>query len=230
MTLPKAGSVTILLAALFLWGCSLQTTTEVSPDGSGSFVTEVGLTAQDLQLLESFEPGSTSEGDVCQQLFEGEFEGYSLQRETRGDELWCIVERPFADLDGLRRAYEASDVSVSQLRIEDERFHYEIVLDLSAGGLNVGEGEALVPLVTWRLVAPGPIEESNADRVEGRTLTWELEPGRQETLRAVTATGSEFPWLWVGAVLALCTVVLLSVGLVAGVVLLARWRKRVNAS
>lgn len=49
---------------------------------------------------------------------------------------------------------------------------------------------------------PGPIEDDDADRRDGRTLTWDLEPGEERT---VTATASAPPWWaepWVWAVAA----------------------------
>jgi hypothetical protein len=47
----------------------------------------------------------------------------------------------------------------------------------------------------WRLTVPGALGDHNADRVEGQTLIWNLEPGEKAVLHAESAVGLDLTTL-----------------------------------
>lgn len=230
MILRKMMTGLALILTLALWGCTIQATTEVTEDGSGRYIAELGVTEEDRELLQSFELGSVPEGEFCSEFFEDELGDFSVRQEARGEEIWCVAEDSFQDLSELEALYSSEGFQVNELRIEDARFYYEIAIDMSDAGLELDGAEAILPEIQWRLKAPGSVRDSNADRVEGRALTWVLEPGEVYTLRAQTDVGGGIPWLWIGAGVMACVLGLLGFGLVGGLLWLGRRRKGASAS
>lgn len=218
-----------LVLVLTLWGCTIQAPTEVAADGSGRYLAELGLTEQDRQLMQSFDFGRGPETALCDDFFEQRSAEVSVWQESRSDEIWCVAERSFSSLVELRSIYESEGLLVRDLRIDQGRFYYELVLDTTQEGLPIEGVEAFIPEMTWRVEAPGRVLESNADRVEGRRLTWLIESGQRSTLRAETAVGSNFTWIWLGLGLAVCALGVLVSGLAAGLVWFSRRRKRAPA-
>ena len=90
--------------------------------------------------------------------------------------------------------------------------------------------DAPIPEIEWSLQAPGTVRSTNADRVQGRTLTWIIEPGQEYRLQAQTDVRDGIPWLWFGAGAAACLLALLGLGLVGGLLWLGRRRKEASAT
>ncbi|MDX1600262.1 MAG: hypothetical protein R3191_01970 [Anaerolineales bacterium] len=219
-----------LVLTLTLWGCTIHVTTEVSPEGSGRYVVELGVTEEDRELMQSFDLGSPPEGEFCSEFFEVDARELSIRQERRGEEIRCVAEQTFQELDELRRLYESEGIQVNELRIEDGRFSYEIVMEMSDQATGLEEAQGFLPEVEWRVQVPGSVRDTNADRVEGRTLIWVLEPGQTDTLRAETNVGGSVPWLWIGAGAAACVLGLLGLGLVGGLLWLGQRRKEAPAT
>ena len=57
-------AVVLIIAGLFLAGCTFQAETQVAADGSGSLRTEVGFTSEERQSLEQ-QSGNNNSKDFC---------------------------------------------------------------------------------------------------------------------------------------------------------------------
>jgi hypothetical protein len=187
----KAFGILVILLALLASACTFQFSTTVNEDGTGKFVTEFGLTTDEISQLESF--GGESFDDLCS---EDEFaadgpEGATVVQEERGDEIWCVATLPFNDLSGLEEAYRDMDVQINTLSMTEDEFVYDVTFDMGGGE---GDLSALTAMgvelsMNWQVVTPGRVIEHNADQVDGDVLTWNLDPTGTANLQVRSNVG-----------------------------------------
>jgi hypothetical protein len=189
------------LTMLLLAACTARITTTINADGTGDVTIEFGFTEFEASVLSDFlgmEPSA-----ICDEAF-AEFdymEEVATSVETRGEETWCMATMAFASLTELEDLYYELDAYVDRLEIDEETLTYNLELDLTSMSADDLEQISAIsedlPLVEWRLIAPGSVIGSNADNVQGRTLTWVLDLGTYEDIQATTKIGgaSIVPWL-----------------------------------
>ncbi len=192
--LQAAIPTTIILAALALSACSLDVRNTIAPDGSGELIVEIGpeageldqLAALNLTLEQACNPAISASLSLPPQTV------YRL--ESPGEAPRCILSIPFVDLESLRGVLTSSlsSITVNVLSLSDERFIYDISMDLTRRP-EIQELALPQTRVTWQLTPPGQLAGHNADRVDGDTLIWEVGPGEFRTLRAESTFGGGIP-------------------------------------
>ncbi len=205
--------VLLTLAALLLTACDLNVITDIQSDGSGVYIQEIGLPSEELSGL-----GMDAEA-FCAEMGKELPPGMSARQETRNEaEIWCIFESKFASLDELTALYSETDTRINQIAIADGELIYDLTLDMR------GESSGMPGMglnANWIVKMPGKVIESNATAQDGNTLTWKLEIGQENNLRAVSKTGGAGldlggDWLWYtlggGAFLCLCCFLPLVIG------------------
>jgi hypothetical protein len=202
----------IALLAILLSACKVNFITEINGNGSGKYVQEIGFQGDEASMA-----GLSSTGeDFCASQNEQIQPGTSIRQETRNeDETWCIYETPFDSLEELKSIYGATDTRINDISLADGNLTYDITLDLG--------GDSAAPMgadMTWTVVMPGKVVETNAATQDGNTLSWKLLGGAVNQIHAVSEVGmfSGNTLLYVlggGAVLSLCCLGLLVVGGVA---------------
>lgn len=217
-----------ILTALLLSACNINIITDIQSDGSGSYTQEIGMPTEDLSGL-----GMDAES-FCAEMGKELPPGMSARQETRNqDEIWCIFETQFASLDELIALYSETDTRINQIALAGDELIYDITLDMS------GESGSLPGLglnANWIVKMPGKVIESNATEQNDRTLTWKLQIGKENNLRAVSkvgGTGLDLGGGWIayvlggGVFLCLCCFIPLVLGGGAGFYF---WRKKQAAA
>lgn len=157
----------LLLAALglaTLAGCDvnlagINVTTTIEADGSGQFLIEVGFLPS--------EDGEQDEEISCSGDSSELPPGAQMRQEMRGQETWCIVTMPFADISELRTAYQELFQEALVIHCLDYS-GAELIYDLE-----LLSSEPIDPPVTWRVEAPGLISEHNGTS-SGGAVSWDL--------------------------------------------------------
>jgi hypothetical protein len=204
----------LIVAAMLASACSFQIGTVIKDDSSGNMRVEMGYTADEKSLLESFDSGSD---DLCAQMqSESESDTSDLPpdakffQEQRGDETVCGVLVPFDNLDELRSVYKDMDTAVNQLSLEDGQLVYDVTVDttsMDVGGFPID--------ISWQLSVPGRVGDNNANKVEGNTLTWDLPSGQMVHIHAESSATPNWMWWAIGIGAAcLCLVLLVTVSVV----------------
>jgi hypothetical protein len=188
----KALWVVLVVLALLGSACTFQFTTTVNEDGTGKFVTEMGMTSDEMSQLEAF--GGESFDDICtvEEFGPTDTEGVTVEQEQRGDEIWCVATIPFNDLSGLVDSYGEMDVQVNELSMTDDEFVYDVTFgfgddpdtdlsSLAAMGVEFN--------LIWEVVTPGSVTEHNADEVNGDVLTWNLSPSGENHIQVRSNVG-----------------------------------------
>ncbi len=214
----------LALTALLLTACDLNIITDIKSDGSGAYIQEIGMPTEELSGL-----GMDAES-FCNEMGSDMPPGMSARQETRNeDEIWCIFETEFASIDELKALYGETDTRINQIAIAEGELIYDITLDMS------GESSAMPGMglnANWIVKMPGKVIESNATEQNDTTLTWKLEIGAENNLRAVSKTGGASldlggDWLTYllggGVFLCLCCFLPLLIGGGAGFYF---WRKK----
>ena len=177
------GAVALLLAA-----CSMDFHTKFDTPQSGTIEIVWTTTAEEAQMLQSM--GSGTVEDMCNEMKsdmgkESENVTVEFSTDDNGNNI-CTVRGPFNSLQDLQDAY-GEEVTVNRIGEENGKFYYDITYDSSAddlGGLGTG------PIALhWRVTMPGKVLESNGDKVEGNTVTWNLSGSGEHHLRAVSKIG-----------------------------------------
>jgi LppM domain len=228
ITVGIAG-VSILLA-----GCQMNVITEFEPSGAGTLTTEVGMTPDEVTQVQTL--GGGAEGSPCALFSSGQMgvaNAPAFEEEKRGEDTWCVAAMPFADINELTGLYEEMDfVRIRELTLHEGLLVYDLELDTQGSDQGMTAAET-----TWVVVLPGKVGSHNADRVDGKRLTWTLGPGTVTEVQASSdLLAPSLPFSLsrteasiIGAVLcACCGGVLLLV--VVGVVLLLRRRRSEPAS
>jgi hypothetical protein len=176
--------VLLLLSALMLSACQINTVTEINPDGSGVYKYEFGFSEEDETALAEF---GSSIDEFCEDMNEDMPDGTIYYKETRNEtETWCVFETGFASLDELREIYSnETDPRINELGFSDGKFTYDLSIDIS----DEDEADMIDTEVFWIVTMPGRVIENNATDQSGATLTWRLSPGRQVNIRAVSEIG-----------------------------------------
>ena len=217
----------LALTALLLTACKINVITDIQSDGSGAYIQEFGMTTEDLSGL-----GMDAES-FCDEMGNDMPPGMSARQETRDKETWCIFETQFASLDELQKLYGETDTRINQIVIADGELIYDITLDTS-GESNAVPGMGLN--ANWIVKMPGKVIESNATEQDGSTLTWKLQIGKENNIRAVSKVGGAGLGLggdWIayvlggGVFLCLCCFIPLVIGGGAGFYF---WRKKQAAA
>ena len=219
------------LAALLLSACKAQVGTDVKNDGSGEMQTGIGFTSDEVKTLEGMGASSTDLCSFADQQSGQLPPGTTVKQEQRGDETWCVATVPFADLSALESAYsDMQSITVNQLDLTDDKFVYDITIDMSGGD----QVTSLVGL-TWTLSVPGRVGNNNADSVKGSTLTWNLKPGGSQTLHAESDlnaglfAGSNWVYILCGTLACcLCLITLAALVLVVVALVMESRRKKEN--
>jgi hypothetical protein len=202
--------VLLSLAALLLTACKINVITDIKSDGTGAYIQEVGIVTSDLSDL------GMDVATFCDEMGKEMPAGMSARQETRDKETWCIFETQFYSLEELEKLYSETETRINQISMTEDEFIYDITLDMT------GEENSL-PGITlnanWIVKMPGRVIESNASEQSGNTLTWKLQIGQENNIRAVSKLGGpDFggDWLWYvlggGAFLCLCCFVPLVIG------------------
>ncbi len=217
----------LALTALLLTACKINVITDIQSDGSGAYIQEFGMTTEDLSGL-----GMDAES-FCDEMGNDMPPGMSARQETRDKETWCIFETQFASLDELQKLYGETDTRINQIVIADGELIYDITLDTS-GESNAVPGMGLN--ANWIVKMPGKVIESNATEQNGSTLTWKLQLGKENNIRAVSKVGGaglDLGGGWIayflggGVFLCLCCFLPLVIGGGAGFYF---WRKKKAAT
>lgn len=212
------------MALLLLSGCRLDlaTTAELERDGSG--VLALAITLDDALLTELDELAIDPTLEVT--ALAAELPEWDLDRTVDDDDaITLTLTREFVDASDMGPALrELSD----GLADDDPALLFDVDLAVAEDGSAELDGEvALRPPATagaeldgevlgpsadelaaltaevvhprFDVWLPGPIEAHDADRVDGRTLSWEIPV---DAARAVSATSAapgihEQPWVWV---------------------------------
>jgi hypothetical protein len=229
MTLRRVRALS-LLAGLLLAACTFQVNTTIGTSGAGELRSEIGFTAADKDMLKTV---ATSPDKFCADAQSGgDLPADSpVTVEERGDETWCVVTVPFANLDELRGTYEGMQgVTINSLTLTGTSFTYDV--DIAFTGDQENQPGADQAIFRWQVTPPGTIVEHNADEADGNTLTWNLGIGEKVTAHVVTTispvqalggAGGGLPGWLIPSVVALCCCLLLLVAVVViGVVVMRR--------
>ena len=184
-------SVLVVLVFLVLSGCTIEYNTSLNKDGSGEMVIQVDYTQEEVDALG--ELTTDSGASLCQQMWsESQSDlppGSRVDEQPLEEGTRCTLTMPFANLDELRSIYEDTGVDINRLEIVEDKFYYDVEIDLS------GEPAPIEIRFVVKLSVPGSVGENNADEVGGRTLTWNLEMGSVNRLTAESSLGTP-AWLW----------------------------------
>ena len=170
-----------VLLLLFLSACQVNFMTDISKDGSGTYIQEIGFQGDEASM------GGLSSGgeDFCANQNDTLPPGTTTRQETRNeDETWCVYETPFDSLEDLSAIYGLTDTKINKLSLNDGTLTYDLSLDLS--------GDSGAPMgadIYWKVTLPGNITDNNADEVDGNTLTWKLRGGEFNNIQASSEIG-----------------------------------------
>ncbi len=204
-------------------GCRLDlvTTAEIERDGSGNLALSVRLDDALLTELDDLAIDPTLEVTALA----SELEGWELERTVDEEAAITItLTRPFADASEMGPALRQLS---SGLADADPALLIDLDLDVADDGsaslegavafrspMTTGaevDGEVLGPssddlaeltaeVVRPRLevAMPGPVEQHDADQVDGRTLSWDVPVGETRGVAATSGTPMLYdqPWLW----------------------------------
>jgi hypothetical protein len=215
--------VILALAMLLLSGCTANLITEVNADGSGIWSMEYIMT---LDEMESY--GYTMTDTFCSEDLEADVTdmppGTSLRQEQNGDEISCIFEYQFSTLDELRTIYEDMDSTVTALEFRDNKFYYDVTVDM-------GTGDTMGFMVNWIVKMPGTVTEHNAPTQEGNTLTWQ--PPSEGIFNPVATSnvgGLDSTTWWIIGISSLCCCLLVIVVVVVLIIVLTKRNKNKKAA
>jgi hypothetical protein len=237
----------LLLAALALTGCRLDVAADLTIARDGSATAELELRIDPTALTELDALGVDPTAELA--AVAAQAPAWEVDRLAEEDGTLAVtLRREAADAATAAEAFrelgaglvDADPGLIVDLEVDVDgagavRLEGTVLLRPPAGVGVTLDGEPLGPGVEelerltadvvrarFSVTVPGEVQEHDADTVEGRTATWELEPGTPRSVVAVAAApGRVPPWLVAAGV---------AVGvaaLVLGVVLAAsRWRRR----
>jgi hypothetical protein len=204
--------ISFIFTAIMLAACTVNINTQINDDGSGIWSTEFILNQQDKESLISM--GTTIE-EFCNQSGADMPAGSATTIEEKGEETWCIISVPFANLDELRKMYTDSDgIVVNRLEIVDDTFYYDLSVDMTSSETDMSSG-GLVGM-NWKVTVPGNVGANNATSVDGNALTWDLTTNQVMNVQVQSSMGG-IPWVTIfialGAV-CLCALVIIIIAVV----------------
>ncbi len=163
--------LTLLVLAVALTGCKVDMgfETVITEDGPQSFATILGVDEEMKSLLET--EGDTLEDTFSDIPYEAEITSYN-----EGDLYYVKATAQVDTLEELEALFTEGDLPLSVTQ-EGDSFFFEADMSETGGDLGVNEsdipvGDGTSLTITVKVTLPGEIIESNADVVEGSTLTW----------------------------------------------------------
>jgi hypothetical protein len=185
-------------------------TTSITSDGSGTLQEDVFISDSALDWFLSQNLPAFSEDDFCDLLITGNGNfGEWVQAERPGGNA-CLAAESFAGLTELESltASNFPGAAFARLEILNGRLYYDLVLNMETGS-EPDPGNPVRAEGSWIVKVPGPVVETNADKTDGRMLTWDMmEFTKASHLRAESKLGGglgELPIaLTAGAILLLC--------------------------
>ena len=216
----------LLMAMLLLSGCTANLVTDIKSDGSGMWSMEYIMTQDELSSY-----GYTLTDSFCAEDLEMDLSdmppGTTMRQEERGDEVACIFESPFSNLEALRTIYVEMDSTVSALEFRDDKFYYDVTLEM-------GDMDTMGFMVNWIVKMPGTVTETNATTQEGSTLTWEAPTEGTFNAYATSSVGGlggiSSTWWWVIGISSLCCCFLVIVAVVVLIIVLNKKKKNKAAA
>src|SRR5512145_2677544 len=178
--------VLILLAALVLSACTIDITTLINPDGSGSLGMTYKLTTNDLESLEGF---GMEKDTICEQMGE-ESNDLTFTQEEHGEETWCVATQPIATLEEMKSEMGGDGFTINTLEISGNKFTFDAVADMSQ---QEGQTEAFdlsILKISYPMTPPGKVSNHNGNSISGNTVTWELPLGSSKDLHLESKVGS----------------------------------------
>lgn len=240
--MPRIGTiVSLALVALLATGCRLGVSAEahVERDGTGTAALVVTLDEALLDELDALDVDPTAELSAAAAAVPG----WRLSREVADDDALVITLR--RDAGTPQELTDAFRELTSGLHERDPALAVDLELDVDEDGAAsldgtvqlrtpIGPGvvtdevgaeemaELAAASVDTALVVslPGPVTASDADTVEGSTLTWQVEPGQPRSVTAASAAPTTWPVEWIAAAAAAVLLV------VSAVVLAVLFRRR----
>ncbi len=213
--------------ALLLSACQINFITDIKSDGSGAYIQEIGFQGDEASMA-----GLSSAGDdFCTSQNEDTPPGTTVRQETRNeDETWCIYETPFESLEGLKTIYGTTDTGINNISLADGKMTYDITLDFSGESSDMPSGAAMY----WIVKMPGSLVETNATQQDGNTLTWNLQVGQVNNIRAVSNVGGlnlggNTLWYVLGGVAFLCLCCVVPLAVAGGIFFYTRRKKNAAA-
>ncbi len=178
-------------ALLLLMACRVDFHTQFQTPESGNVMISWTMTAEEEQMLASMDAGSAE--DLCNEMKseimqdEEDEATVTFHEEDDGSKV-CTIQGPFASLEELQDIY-GEDTKINKIGEVDGKFIYDVVvspLDSSEAGTDMP-----MPIVfTWRVTMPGKVVEHNGDKIEGRTITWNIASGKPPRhIKAVSSMG-----------------------------------------
>ena len=206
-----------VLLALLCSACKLELAVDVEARRDGSGTLAVSLAADDAALAAAQRAGASPLDDLREA---GEsLQGWAVDDRARDDGRKVVLSSTFADAAELERL--TTDLARS-LNAAEATLLQPFALQLSGGAITI-DGEAslepgaavrdygLAPqqvvrrleqqdLVDYevRVTFPGPVTDAGGGVVEGRTVSWDVEPGETVGVRA-TARRPPHPAVLVAA-------------------------------
>ena len=213
----------LLLTMLVLSGCTANLVTDIKSDGSGMWSMEYIMTQDELSSY-----GYTLTDSFCAEDLEMDLSdmppGTTMRQEERGDEVACIFETTFASLEELRAIYVDMDSTVSSLEFRDNKFYYDIDIDM-------GSTDTMGFMIYWIVKMPGNVTETNATTQEGNTLTWTAPTEGAFNAYAVSSVGGlSSTWWWVIGISSLCCCFIIIVAVVVLIIVLNKKKKNKAAA
>jgi hypothetical protein len=213
----------LIVAMLLLSGCTANLVTEINSDGSGTWGMEYIMTVDE---LESY--GYTLTDSFCADDLESDLSdmppGTSMRQEQNGDEVSCIFEASFDNLEGLRTIYVDMDSTVNSLEFRDNKFYYDVDVDM-------GSTDTMGFMIYWIVKMPGTVTETNATTQEGNTLTWEAPTeGILNAYATSSVGGLSSTWWWVIGIGSLCCCFVIIAAVVVLIIVLNKKKKNKAAA
>jgi hypothetical protein len=203
---------------VLLAGCRLDLTAEavVDADGGGTVAIAVGFDAELLERLDALGVDPTAELEAVA----SSLAGWEAVRELReGGGLEVVATRPVADVDGIGDAFRELSAGLREVDpallvdvevTRDDAGGTAVVgsaglrpprtAGVSLDGVEVGpDAQELAEIVArsvdaqLRVRLPGTVTDHDGDRLEGRTVIWDLPSGEEIDVRAAAEPP---PW-WV---------------------------------
>jgi hypothetical protein len=153
---------------------TIEATSQIGTDGSGTFVIDLTVDKNAADLFQAL-PNS-SDNSICESFtLESDSAGSKWTEEKTGDGTRCHHSQPFQDLDGLKTLTEKdfSPAHFNRLEIADGHLYYDLAWNTNVGsGFAANNSFALQAYFILKM--PGDVVKTNATKTSGRTLTWDL--------------------------------------------------------
>ncbi len=154
---------------------SIKTITTVKADGSGTFQYDVFLPPAALDFIKAFVTYDLPEDQMCTGVIQYHAGISGWTQEEREGGTACLAKGAFADLNELKSMTTRWFVesAINRLEISDGHFYYDLTVISNTGW----ENDESLPFAVedwWILEVPGEVVETNAEKTEGRTLSWDL--------------------------------------------------------